>query len=871
MGNWKIDLNSGMISGSEETFRIYGLESAEPIPAAEAQNIHLPKYRSMLDERIEKLIKGEEKYNVEFECEKVNSGEIITVQAIAEYNSDDNTINGTLQDITDRKQAEEAKQKILERFNFAMETANEGFWEWDLSINKITFDKLALKMLGYETDFEAIDASIWLDKIHPEHKDNILQDFDDYISGKKSIYNVEFPIQKNDGSYIWVSSIARVFKYDSNGKPLLVVGIHNDITDRIKQQQDLQESENRFDLAMKASQDGIFDWNLVSNEIYYSPAWKSMLGYRYDEILNDFSIWETNTEPEDVKRSWEMQQEAINKKRDRFKMEFKMKHKDGHWVDILSRAEVVFDESDNAIRMIGTHVDISERKKAQLKLQESEEKYKNLVETASDAIYLMAEDGTILDTNQSACDMLGKVRDEIIGQSIDSVDPNYPIDKFVELWKSVPFNEQHTFETNHLRKDGSLIPIEISGKKYKLDEKVYYYGIARDITERKLSELEIIKAKEKAEESDRLKSAFLANMSHEIRTPINGILGFTNLLKEPGLTGKDQQKFIGIIEKSGDRMLNTINDIINISKIESGQVDVINSEINVNKQLDELFEFFLPEAKKKDIKLSITSTPNQELTIKLDKDKLNSILTNLIKNAIKYTPSGRIEFGCSIDENNRKPKLEFYVKDTGIGIPVERQNAIFDRFVQADIADTRAFQGSGLGLAITKAYVEMLGGKIWLESKEGVGSQFYFTIPFNPTISEIENVYNELVNEEVVVERSLKTMIVEDDSVSELFLSITLKNVSDDILRINNGIEAIETIRNNTDIDLILMDVKMPKMDGYEATKQIRKFNKDVIIIAQTAYGLEGDREEAIAAGCNNYISKPINADELIKMIQLYF
>ncbi len=523
------------------------------------------------------------------------------------------------QDITELKRVEDVQQETLERLNFSMETANEGFWEWDLSTDKITFDRLGLKMLGYNPDYESIDSQTWLDKIHPIHKNNVLSAFDDYLSGKSPVYNVEFPIQKNDGSYIWISSIARVFKFDSKGKPLLVVGIHQEISDRKKAEQALLESNQRFDLAMKASQDGIFDWNLITNDIYYSPRWKSMLGYDYDEIPNDFSIWETNTAPEDVKKSWTMQQEVINKKRDRFDMEFKMRHKDGHWVDILSRAEAVFDENGKAVRMIGTHIDITERKQAEKAIleseekhriiletaisgfwitskhgelldvndaychmsgysndelltmkisdvetidsptaiknrisnitkngsdrfetkhrrkdgsvydveiniqyqpfhggqfvcfinditdrkqterviQESETKYKNLVETASDAIYMMSENGTILDTNQTACDMLGRSKDEIVGSMIDSVDPSFPIDELSKFWEGVPFNEQYIFETTHLRKDGSLIPIEISGKKYKLNEELFYYGIARDITDRKKTEEKLKDSEEK--------------------------------------------------------------------------------------------------------------------------------------------------------------------------------------------------------------------------------------------------------------------------------------------------------------------------------------------------------------------------------------
>ena len=241
---------------------------------------------------------------------------------------------------------------------------------------------------------------------------------------------------------------------------------------------------------------------------------------------------------------------------------------------------------------------------------------------------------------------------------------------------------------------------------------------------------ELLKAKEKAEESDRLKSAFLANMSHEIRTPINGILGFTSLLQKPDPEGKKQQKYIDIIEKSGHRLVNTVNDIIDISKIETGSVEVSISEVNINEQLEYFYSFFTPEATKKGIQLKLNNDlAEQNVIIKTDLEKFNSVFMNLMKNAIKFTEEGLIELGCNSKIKQGFNELEFYVKDTGIGIPADRIDAIFERFVQADIEDKDALQGSGLGLAISKAYVEMLGGRIWVESELDKGTTFYFTLP----------------------------------------------------------------------------------------------------------------------------------------------
>jgi CheY-like chemotaxis protein len=319
-------------------------------------------------------------------------------------------------------------------------------------------------------------------------------------------------------------------------------------------------------------------------------------------------------------------------------------------------------------------------------------------------------------------------------------------------------------------------------------------------------------------------------------------------------------------------MLNIINDIVDISKIEAGLVKLKISESNINEQIEYIYTFFKPEVEANGMILSFrNSLPVQESNIYTDREKTYAILTNLVKNAIKYSQKGAIEFGYF----KKGEFLEFYVKDTGIGIPKDRQNAIFERFIQADIADLQARQGAGLGLSITKAYVEMLGGKIWVESEEGIGSTFYFTLPYsiepeNRTIQKDLPGINlgNVISPQVL---QLKVLIAEDDEASERLLSIEVRKLSKEILKVRTGLEAVVAFRDNPDIDLILMDIQMPGMDGYEATRQIRQINKDVVIIAQTAFGLSGDREKAIEAGCTDYIAKPIKNVELQKLIQKYF
>jgi signal transduction histidine kinase len=381
--------------------------------------------------------------------------------------------------------------------------------------------------------------------------------------------------------------------------------------------------------------------------------------------------------------------------------------------------------------------------------------------------------------------------------------------------------------------------------------------------------VELIKAKENAEKSDRLKSAFLSNMSHEIRTPMNGILGFAELLTEPKLTGVERLEFIRIIQQSGARMLNTINNIVDISRIESGLVEITLKQSDINEQMEFIHKFFRPEIESKGLKLiSTVGLQSEETIIITDIEKIYSILTNLVKNAIKFTHEGIIEIGY-VKKGNY---LEFYVRDTGVGISDKNKEFIFERFRQGNESSSREYEGSGLGLAISKSYVEMLGGKMWVESVEGKGSVFYFNIPDNDMKETDVKAKKDpsKVKEEINIKK-LKILIAEDDEISFSLLNRNLREIAGEILHVMTGSDAIELCRKNPDIDLILMDIRMPDMNGYEATKQIRKFNKDVFIIAQTAYGFSDDSEKAIKTGCNDYISKPINRSLLLEIIIRHF
>ncbi|HBG23694.1 MAG TPA: hypothetical protein DDX10_01220 [Rikenellaceae bacterium] len=372
----------------------------------------------------------------------------------------------------------------------------------------------------------------------------------------------------------------------------------------------------------------------------------------------------------------------------------------------------------------------------------------------------------------------------------------------------------------------------------------------------------LIRSKERAEESDRLKTAFLANMSHEIRTPMNGIMGFLQLLNDVDLTSDDRQYYFEIINKSGERLLSTINDIIEISKIESGQLNVIYSNVNIKEILNFHYKFFINQTEEKGISLLLKNSEEIADVIVSDQHILDGILTNLIKNAIKFTDSGVIEVGTYLKDES----IIFYVRDTGIGISKNRQEAIFERFVQADLDYKRPHEGSGLGLSIVKAYSHLMKGEVWVESEEGKGSTFYFSVPYIPVILKREIPSDKSIRADG--ERIHKILIAEDDEISYKLLEKILSDEKFTIIHVWNGEEAVCVMRDDPEISMILMDLRMPLTDGLDAAKKIRQFNKTVKIIAVTVNAFSIDKEIALNSGCDDYVLKPVNKKLLTDIIE---
>jgi PAS domain S-box-containing protein len=527
--------------------------------------------------------------------------------------------------------------------------------------------------------------------------------------------------------------------------------------------------------------------------------------------------------------------------------------------------KTIFDKNGKSVRSIGYIRHNKKSKTAEKELNKECNFLKNIVENMNDAFISLDKKGRYTFVNSKASEIIGIKSTEIIGKIIWEVFPDTVGQPFQFNFEKV-INEKVFIQTEEY-----YPPMDkwFQNSMYPTENGVAMFFV--DTTGRKNMELELVSAKEKAEESDRLKSAFLANMSHEFRTPMNGILGFSSLLSEPEVGKEEQQEYIKLIQISGVRMLNLISEIIDISKIESGMMEVNLVEVNINEKVDYVFDLLKLDAEEKSIQLSYNSKQFSDLYIVTDPEKLYAILTNLVKNAIKYTNKGSIEFGYTV----KNEAVEFFVKDTGIGIPMERQSSVFERFIQVDMTNIQARQGAGLGLAIAKAFVQILSGEIWLESQEGIGSTFYFSLPLNTMNNEGQSQIRTVQKREKLnvpqLKAKLKILIADDDIISRKLILKSVNEFGKEIIEATTGREVVEIFKENPDVDLILIDVQMPEMNGYEATKEIRRLNKDVIIIIQSAFGLNGDREKALLAGSNDYITKPIDKNELVHMLSKYF
>ncbi len=496
-------------------------------------------------------------------------------------------------------------------------------------------------------------------------------------------------------------------------------------------------------------------------------------------------------------------------------------------------------------------------------------KYKMVYQHVNDGIFILNAKGLIVDCNPITAELFGSDTASLIGVSPASLSPEYQPDGLTSKEKAhamikTAFDEGKTrFYWKHMRQDGTLFDADVSLSKVVQQDETYLIAAVRDTTQQKNTEENLIEARKRAEEADKLKSAFLANMSHEIRTPLNSIIGFSELLIDDEIEPGERAHFLNLISTAGKSLLQLVDDIIDISKIEARQLRISKSMTEINSLLEDLHIAFENEKRKRNkpqLALRMKRPGgDQKIYLNTDPFRLRQIFSNLLLNAIKFADKGFVEFGYNGVDGQT---IQFYVKDTGIGIEKDKTQMVFQRFGQVDSAYKRNLDGTGLGLAISKHLVELLGGKIWFDTEPGKGSTFYFTLPTDWDGTD-KVLFGRLLND-----WSDKVFLVVDDVEANFrFLKAVFRETRALILWAKSGEEAIKICRNNSSINLVLMDIRMPDLDGNATTKAIRDFAPDLPIIAQTAFADEDDRQLALSSGCDDYISKPICRKELASLI----
>jgi PAS domain S-box-containing protein len=498
-------------------------------------------------------------------------------------------------------------------------------------------------------------------------------------------------------------------------------------------------------------------------------------------------------------------------------------------------------------------------------LRRSEENFRRFLDESPFGIRIVTYSGETVYANPTILKLYGietleEFKNLSVSQRYTKESYQLHLERKANRQKNPELTEEYTISIN--RKNGEISHLAVIRKGILWNGVYQYQVIYQDITDRVLMLEKLIEAKMKAEESNRLKTAFMNNISHEIRTPLNGILGFGEIIVSEELDQKEKEQYLAVVNASSERLINTISDYMDISLLVSGNQEVYFNYFSVDAMLDEIYQTYKSKCDLANIDLILTlSNSDKGLMIKSDRELVRKVFRHLIGNALKFTKIGEIEIGMQVHSK----EIEFFVRDTGAGIHPDFHKLIFDFFMQEDVSATRGHEGSGLGLAISKSIVELLGGQIKVESAKGVGSTFRFILPLEFSQSDsVENKKNGQSKGKQLI------LIVEDDIYNGKYVELLLKNAGYDTIIVDNGLKAVETCMQNEGIKLILMDLKMPILNGFEATKRIRIFRPDLPIIALTAYAQSSEENQAFKVGCTDYLLKPVKKEMILKKIDQY-
>src|ERR1035437_1904981 len=766
-----------------------------------------------------------------------------------------------IEDITELKQAEEALQRSELRFRTFYENAKIGLYRTNPAGTILMANKALVKMLGYPSFEKIVERNLEKDIYEPTYQ---RKEFLEKIEKDGEINDFESVWVRQDGSEFFVRESAQAIR-DSQGTTLYYDGMVEDITERKRAGEEVQESEERFRMVFENVFDGISIYNEDPDPskrrlIECNERYSILAGRSRDELLQLGSTLGLQMTLEDKANINRL--ESIDRGT-AYQGFFSWIRPDGK-ENVIEYVGMPITWRGKSYT-IGIDRDITERKRAEEEIVMLAQSLRSVNESVS----ITDMKDKLIFVNQSFLNAYGYSEDELIGKQIRIVgSPNNPPELIAEIL-SAALRGGWKGELRNKRKDGSEFPIYLSTTiiNDKDGKPLGLIGVATDITERKRTEQELIEAKEKAEEMNRLKSNFLANMSHELRTPLIGINGYADFLRQD-IENPELKEMAEIIFNSGTRLSETLNLILDLSKFESEKMEFSYQKIDVVSETEEIIMLFKESARKKELYLK-TSYNQTSIFINTDERAFRSILNNLINNAIKFTNEGGVVADISLKDNF----VEIRVIDTGIGISKEYQDKIYEEYRQVSEGYTRKFEGAGLGLNITKKLVEKFGGEITVNSEPGKGSTFIVKLPVNDAVAKTE--------QETVIGKANLTVLSEQKLVKPLALLVDDDPLVYPVLkRYTAGQIDLEStpagefavkLCGQKQYDYIFMDINLCEgMGGKQATQVIRKIKgfESIPIIATTAYAMVGDKEEFLAAGCSHYLSKPFGQQDILNLLE---
>ncbi|HEX3152465.1 MAG TPA: response regulator [Gemmataceae bacterium] len=654
-----------------------------------------------------------------------------------------------------------------------------------------------------------------------------------------------------------------------------------ELAQRWRAEEEALRSRERFELAVQGSGDGLWDWDLVTNEVYFSPRWKEMIGYADHEIAGMFNEWASRLHPDDVERATATIDAYLSGNSPVYELEHRLRHKDGSYRWILARGAALRDGEGRPYRMSGSHTNLTARKAAEEELRHAKDTAENahrlinsILLSLTDGIVVADRDGKFIHFNAEAERILGiGALEAPVGEWSDRYGVFRPDGVTLCPPEELPLARAMRGESvadceliirNPRKPEG--VWISINGRPLCDQSGAQNGGVVafRNITERKRAEAELHRAKMAAEAANQAKSEFLANMSHEIRTPMNAIIGMAELLSDTELA-PDQRDYLDMVRKSADALLGLINDILDFSKIEAGRLDLEETDFSLRDSLADTLTTLSLRAYQKGLELAFQVAADVPDNLTGDPNRLRQIVTNLVGNAVKFTEEGEVvvEVDRVSDNTTNDIFLHFAVRDTGIGIPAEKQSVIFEAFTQADSSMTRRYGGTGLGLAISTRLVRLMSGRIWVTSQIGRGSTFHFTARFRPAAKPITG----RTVEEATKLRGARVLVVDDNETNRRILEETLKQWEMAPTMADGAAAALAALdRLGPDpFTFVLLDAHMPGTDGFELARLIRRRPDAaaVKILMLTSGGQPGDASRSQELGFSAYLAKPLKQADL--------